>query len=848
MPHRSSMTSLLETPLSGAKRHLGQRFWLPRQVASTLAQGPASYASRGPATRRRPTAQQQPLEDGGGCWRSCASLGIGAGVALLAKGSRRSRQGVSLSQQRKERNDDDNDLQGLEAWASDNPLDTGLSEEEEPDDESPAKPKEEYSDGDALAFWDEQKRPTLGPGGRPRVQAGLPLPDPLPCLDPDGPDAEGHEEEEGQDDAGTAHPDAGGDPPPDFSETYDQVESVIMDINGERLRVPPFASYEQAANELEFPPFLRAALADLKFFRLTPVQKCAFPLLIAGRDVMASAFTGSGKTAAFILPILARLHHSSRIQPGALVASHFKDKDGKRSTKPVLGRVKGMKVGYAAVEFELATGVIRRQLVPPNWVVGAPEPPPPSIWRGPAMPYAIVLVPTRELSDQVHKEACRLTTYSAFRSVSLTSGPNPRSGLRDLAHGADIVVTTPGRLVDALHKGIIKLDNVYHVVLDEVDRMMELGFGSQLQEIVEQGGMPPTSAGRQTSFWSATIPHSVRQLAEAFLGRECIWVDCTGGKQNPVPNTIEHVLVDARPPHRVLRQFEEGCEVVTKGGRRGIAEFRVGKRWRVQFSDGELVERQMLQKGQIFLSTNKTKAIEQDKIDMLKSVLLSREFRKASVIIFCRKRETVEKVYKELKEDFLGVVTCHGGMTQSYRSKAVRKMKEGEAEVLVATDIAARGLDIPNVSHIINFEMPRAVDEFVHRCGRTGRIGRKGTAVTFVNGREYLFKGVRRTILQQGNKVPDWFSLEGMQLPWRPRFYRMPFTKEQEGLEKDATSSERFAKMEKHRDRQLRMKAALMRHAHAVAKGEERQSLGFNRDIKILEPDADPQPQEVGQV
>ncbi|CAE8660038.1 unnamed protein product, partial [Polarella glacialis] len=185
----------------------------------------------------------------------------------------------------------------------------------------------------------------------------------------------------------------------------------------------------------------------------------------------------------------------------------------------------------------------------------------------------------------------------------------------------------------------------------------------------------------------------------------------------------------------------------------------------------------------------------------------------ALVIVFCRKRESVMEVYEFLKQTFAGVLTCHGGMTQSYRSRAVKAIREGKADILVATDIAARGLDVPNVTHVVNYELPMVIDEFVHRCGRTGRIGKSGTAVTFVTGRESVFLAVRRTILQQGHWIPPWFSLQGLQLSWRPRNYRMPFEPMPVGLAKDASYDERRAFMEKHRDREKRIKGTIMAKA-----------------------------------
>ncbi|CAK9080600.1 unnamed protein product [Durusdinium trenchii] len=236
-----------------------------------------------------------------------------------------------------------------------------------------------------------------------------------------------------------------------------------------------------------------------------------------------------------------------------------------------------------------------------------------------------------------------------------------------------------------------------------------------------------------------------RQAPVSASGFEGVWLDCTDGQTNPVPTTISHVFVDARPPHRVMREFKPGDPVITKGGRKGIAEFQVGSRWRVQFEDGELVQRKMLKKGRLHHTSLRTDGSKEHKLDLLREILESRDFEEAVIIVFCRRRDTVMEVFKYLKEHFLGVVTCHGGMTQSFRSKSIKALKEGKAEILVATDIAARGLDIPEITHVVNFELPLVLDEFVHRCGRTGRIGKQGTTVTLVTGREKIFAAGRTT-------------------------------------------------------------------------------------------------------
>lgn len=694
-------------------------------------------------------------------------------------------------------------------------------------------PTAEEPDEDSWVFWDEQKRPTKGLGGLPRRREPEPLPDPMPSLTPpekrkatksdsedDDEDAEEEEESEGK---GAEEPEQ------DFMEAYGKFKSTIMDTDGAEVEVPIYETYEEAVEELRFPPFLQASLAKRGFRRLTPVQQCCMPLMLASRDFLASAFTGSGKTAAYLLPILTSLFQITRLIPGSLVAAHFKAKGGEKSLKPALARVKGLRAGLAGLEFEEATGLTHRQFVPPDWVVSVPIPSRQGSWKGPVQPYAIVLVPTRELCEQVQGEFQSFTEYTNLRSVALFGTSGMRSQLRDLAHGADILVATPGRLVDAMHRGVCKLDRVKHLVLDEVDRMMELGFGSQLQEIVEQGGMPTIVEGRQTSFWSATIPYSVREVVEAFLGQECMWVDCTGGQTNPMAATIQHVLIDARPPHRVMRKFEAGCKVITSKGRRGIAEFAVGKKWRVMFTDGDLIEHKMMRKGEIFLTNWKTEAVKEDHFQLLYSVLSSREFQKASVIVFCRKRDTVSDVFKFLKEKFEGVVLCHGGMSQAQRSKSVQALRDGAAEILVATDIAARGLDLENVTHVVNYELPLVIDEFVHRCGRTGRIGRKGTAVTFVTGREPIFKALRRTLIQQGHKVPEWFSIEGLNFAWRKRFYRPPFARPKEQPTRDAAPEDRRLYMEKIREREQRQKLRFMEKARAAMREGEQGDRGAGR-------------------
>jgi len=491
-----------------------------------------------------------------------------------------------------------------------------------------------------------------------------------------------------------------------------------------------------------------------------------------------------------------------------------------KSKMPILGRYRGTRNGLAAVEFEASAGEVHRQLVPADWVVGAPQSRVRSRWQGPARPYALVMVPTRELAEQVQKELVNFSEYDDLASVALFGNQDMRQKLRTLAHGADIMVASPGALINALHRGLVSLDRIRYLVFDEVDRMMELDFGAQLEEIMEHGGMPSTADGRQTSFWSATLPVEVKELTEGFLGSQCIWVDCTGGQNNPLADTIQHVMIDGRPTFRTLRQFEKGMRVVTSGGRVATLDQKVGRRsWRLRYegSDHDGIQRfKKVRVGKIFSRNFSGDAVEEEKVEHLLNILKMSEFENSTAIIFCRKRETCAELYKFLKDEFSRIVCAHGGMPQGMRAQSVQALRDKKADLLVATDIAARGLDIPGITHIINFELPLVLDEFVHRCGRTGRIGRKGTAITFVTGREIIFKPLKRLLGSQGHRLPEWCTYEGLDRAWRPDGLGRPaeFQKERQAFDpKTATLKQLQERLRKRLDTDLSTSSSLMEKA-----------------------------------
>jgi ATP-dependent RNA helicase DeaD len=323
-----------------------------------------------------------------------------------------------------------------------------------------------------------------------------------------------------------------------------------------------------------------------------PIQEHAIAPLLAGRDVIGQAKTGTGKTAAFGLPMLQKL------DPGAR-------------------HVQGL-----------------------------------------------VLAPTRELAVQITHELGRLGRYTGLRAVTIYGGQSIEIQLRALAQGAHIVVGTPGRVIDMMERGALRLERVRFAVLDEADTMLDMGFIEDVERILR--ATPPT---RQLSLFSATMPQEIIRLASRFM-------------RHP-----ESILIDSDEP-----------------------------------SVGSLE--------QFF-----TFAEDRDKLARLVEILKSR--RPRSTIVFCRTKERARLLSDELQQRFRHVVALHGDLRQHQRDVAMAHFRGGHADILVATDVAARGLDIPQVSCVINYDVPQHPLMYFHRVGRTARVGNPGLAIMLVAGFEY---------------------------------------------------------------------------------------------------------------
>ena len=356
---------------------------------------------------------------------------------------------------------------------------------------------------------------------------------------------------------------------------------------------------------------LRRALAEIGYVTMTPVQAAALPAVLEGRDVLAQAITGSGKTAVFALGLLSTLDATA----------------------------------------------VRLQ--------------------------GLVLCPTRELADQVSREIRRLARFIPnVKVLTLCGGIPLRPHLASLAHEPHIVVGTPGRILDLIQKEALPLGSLKALVLDEADRMLDMGFADELDSIIER-----TPKQRQTSLFSATIPESIRELSRQY-------------QRDPLDVTI------------------------------------------AKDDDDALIE-------QVFFQIE-TEA----KVDALEALLL--QYRPESTVVFCNTRQDVRAVAGELAARNFSVLALHGELDQREREEMLVRFANRSCTVLVASDVAARGLDIADLAMVINFDIASDADTHLHRIGRTGRAGRRGIALSLCSPRETARTNV---IEDRLGKPLQWGSL-----------------------------------------------------------------------------------------
>jgi len=341
------------------------------------------------------------------------------------------------------------------------------------------------------------------------------------------------------------------------------------------------------------------------FTTATPVQEKSIPVILEGRDIMASAQTGTGKTAAFALPMLHQL-----------------------SQKPAQGNA------------------VR----------------------------ALVLTPTRELAAQVQENIRDLGQHLPLKSAVVFGGVNINPQISKLKRGVDILVATPGRLIDLMQRQCVNLGRLDYLVLDEADRMLDMGFLPAIERILKA-----VPAKRQTLLFSATFSREITQLSGRFLN-------------NPV-------RVETAAPNSTVDAIAQQAIQVDQARKRELLSWMIGdQNWR-------------------------------------------------QVLVFTRTKHGANRLAKQLEADGLPAAAIHGNKSQGARTKALADFKGGRVRALVATDIAARGLDIEQLPHVVNYEIPEVPEDYVHRIGRTGRAGRDGLALSMVAGSEHgKFEAIRKLV------------------------------------------------------------------------------------------------------
>ena len=373
---------------------------------------------------------------------------------------------------------------------------------------------------------------------------------------------------------------------------------------------------------------LIATLTALGYEEPTPIQREAIPPLLAGRDLLGQAATGTGKTAAFALPLVQRIADEGRERRG---------------------------------------------------------------------PSGLILVPTRELAMQVAEAVHRYGRTNGISVVPIYGGQAIVSQLKALKRGADVIVGTPGRIMDHIKRGSLKLEGVRTVVLDEADEMLDMGFADDLEAILEA-----TPESRQTTLFSATMPARIATIARKHL-REPVQVRIA----------TEKLAAGAVPRVRQVAYIVQRAHKVAALGR-------------------------------VLDMENPTAAI-----------------------VFCRTRTEVDELTETLNARGYRSEALHGGMSQEQRDRVTRKLRAGTAELLIATDVAARGLDIEHLSHVFNYDVPSSPEMYVHRIGRTGRAGREGVAITLAEPREHrLLRNIEHVTKQrlQVEAVPTVVDLRTRRL------------------------------------------------------------------------------------
>ncbi len=368
-------------------------------------------------------------------------------------------------------------------------------------------------------------------------------------------------------------------------------------------------------SDLKLAPPIQVALKETGYRTPTPIQHQAIPLILEGHDLLGIAQTGTGKTAAFCLPILNLLHARQN----------------------------------------------RRE---------------------PRRPRALILTPTRELAVQIHRNLLTYGKHLKQKYTVIFGGVGQGNQVHDLSQGVDVLVATPGRLLDLIQQRYLHLDRVEIFVLDEADRMLDMGFMRDIQRI-----LPLLPARRHSLFFSATMPSEINKLAQTILS--------------------DPKKVEITPPATTVERIQQSVMFVEK----------------------------------------------KDKPNLLVHILKSKGLDK--VLVFVAMKHQANKVTEKLQTNGITAAAIHGNKSQGARQRALEDFSRDRIRVLVATDIASRGIDVDGITHVINYELPNVPEDYVHRIGRTARAGADGDAISFCTGEEKSYLAAIEKATRQSITVDD---------------------------------------------------------------------------------------------
>ncbi|EFO23907.1 ATP-dependent RNA helicase An3 [Loa loa] len=413
---------------------------------------------------------------------------------------------------------------------------------------------------------------------------------------------------------------------------FDKYEEIPVEATGSDVPRPC-----TVFDELQLHPLIQENIKKSGYTKPTPVQKYSIPSLLSCRDLMSCAQTGSGKTAAFLVPVI---NHIIRNE---------------------------------------STTMRMPQVM--------------STSRRTVFPVVLILSPTRELAMQTHKEALKFAYRTNVISAVLYGGrENYRDQVQKLTLGCHLLIATPGRLLDVMSQNVVSLHDCRFLVLDEADRMLDMGFEPQIRQIVECHSMPKKGQ-RVTAMFSATFPKEIQILAQDFLMANYVFL-AVGRVGSTSENIVQKIIwVEEHDKKRLL------MELLDIDVNRGLA------------------------------------------------------------LVFVETKRGANDLAWYLQRNNYNVMPIHGDLKQYERERHLEMFRSGQTNILVATAVAARGLDIPNVKHVINFDLPTDIDEYVHRIGRTGRAGNIGLATSFFTDRNRnISRDLMDLLVESNQEVPEWLE------------------------------------------------------------------------------------------